>query len=228
MHGYKSPGATSGPTERNHRMSLKTGRDPDFYTLLEAQAGVAVRAAKAFRVLVDDFANLEAHAASIDDLEHEGDDLTHQLQNKVAATFITPLDKEDLRDLSQKLDDITDSIEAVAARAELYKLKFAREDLAPLSDLLVKATEVTEDAVKMLRNGFRRAEGLKEKLKDIHTVENESDQVFRKALGSLFAEPGIEPLEVMKWKEVYDRIETAVDNCEDIAKIIGTVIVKYA
>jgi uncharacterized protein len=208
-------------------MSIKTGRDPDFYTLLDAQAGVAVRAAKQFRVLVGDFGNLNAHAATIDDLEHEGDDLTHQLQNKVAATFITPLDKEDLRDLSQVLDDITDAIEAVAARAELYKLKVAREDLAPLADLLVKATIVTEDAVKQLRNGFRKTEGLKDKLTEIHTVENESDQVFRKALGSLF-EDDIPPLEVMKWKEVYDRVETAIDKCEDIAKIIGTVIVKYA
>jgi predicted phosphate transport protein (TIGR00153 family) len=177
---------------------------------------------------VQDFENLEAHAKTIDDMEHEGDELTHQLQNKVASTFITPLDKEDLRDLSQVLDDIIDAIEAVAARAELYKLKVARPDLEPLAVLLVKATAITRDAVAELSNGFNKSTTLKDKLKEIHTVENESDQVFRRALGSLFEEPGIAALEVMKWKEVYDRIETAIDKCEDIAKIIGTVIVKYA
>jgi predicted phosphate transport protein (TIGR00153 family) len=209
-------------------MPLIVGKNTSFYQLLEAQAQVAVRAAQQFLILVKDFENLEAHAKTIDDMEHEGDELTHQLQNKVASTFITPLDKEDLRDLSQVLDDITDAIEAVAARAELYKLKVARPDLEPLAVLLVKATAITRDAVAELSNGFNRSTTLKDKLKEIHTVENESDQVFRRALGSLFEEPGIAALDVMKWKEVYDRIETAIDKCEDIAKIIGTVIVKYA
>src|SRR5438045_8258108 len=101
----------------------------------------------------------------MEEIEHEGDRLTHELQNKVTATFITPIDKEDLRDLSQALDDVIDLIEAAAVRADLYKLSEPRPDLAPLAALLVRATEVTADAVGELQLGFNRA-SLKEKLKD--------------------------------------------------------------
>lgn len=163
----------------------------------------------------------------MEEIEHEGDRLTHELQNKVAITFITPIDKEDLRDLSQALDDVTDLIEAAAARAQLYKLAAPRPDLATLAELLVKATEVTADAVAELQLGFNR-ESIKEKLKEIHTLENASDRAFRTSLGFLFEESGSDALYVIKWKEMYDRIETAVDKCEDIAKIVGTMLVKYS
>lgn len=207
-------------------MPIKLSKDVSFYRLLEAQARVAIRAAQEFHSLAEDFTELEAKAAVMEEIEHEGDLLTHELQNKVTATFITPIDKEDLRDLSQALDDVIDFIEAAAARAHLYKLKAARPDLSTLTELLVKATEVTADAIAELQHGFNR-ESIKEKLKEIHTLENASDQAFRTALATLFDEPNVEALYVMKWKELYDRIETAVDKCEDIAKVLGTMLVKY-
>ena len=80
----------------------------------------------------------------------------------------------------------------------------------------------------MIRNGVRKPGNHRDLLREIHTVENESDRVFREALSNLFDEPGIDPLEVIKWKEMFDRIETAVDKCEHIAAIIGTILVKYA
>lgn len=207
---------------------LKLGTDQHFYVLLEKQAAVAEKAATAFHTLVLDFDNLPEHAKIIAEIEREGDDLTHELQNKVASTFITPLDKEDLRDLSQVLDDITDLIEAAAARAELYRLTNVRPDLSPLSGLLVQTTAVTKDAVAELKNGFTKSPTLKATLEEIHRLENESDRAFRSALATLFDEPNINPLQVIKWKEIYDRIESSVDRCEDIAKIIGTLVVKYA
>ncbi len=178
--------------------------------------------------MAQDFANVSACAERIEEIEHEGDRLTHELQNKVTATFITPIDKEDLRDLSQALDDVIDSIEAAAARADLYNLKEARADLTSLTELLLKATEVTAEAIADLQNGFSKAPLVKEKLKEIHTLENQSDRVFRGALKLLFEEPDADPLNVMKWKELYDRIEAAVDKCEDIAKVLGTMLVKYS
>lgn len=208
-------------------MKLKV-RNNTLYTMLAAQANVATRSAKAFLEMTQDFGNLSVHAARIMDLEHEGDNLTHELQNRIAATFITPLDKEDLKDLSQALDDVTDFIEAAAARAELYRMDGAREELEPLAKLLVQVTELTELAVQELQSGFGKSARLRELLKDIHTVENESDKQFRLALSNLFHEPGIDALTVIKWKELFDRIETAVDKCEDIAAIIGTILIKYA
>lgn len=207
-------------------MPLKLKKDLDFYRLLESQARVAVRAAQEFHSLSQDFSQLAAHAERIEEIEHEGDRLTHELQNKVTATFITPIDKEDLRDLSQSLDDVIDFIEAAAARAALYKLTGPRSDLSTLTQLLVQATEVTAEAIAELQLGFNR-ESIKDKLKEIHTLENASDRAFRTALADLFEEPGVEALYVIKWKEMYDRIETAVDKCEDIAKTLGTMLVKY-
>jgi uncharacterized protein Yka (UPF0111/DUF47 family) len=141
---------------------------------------------------------------------------------------MTPLDKEDLRDLSQALDDITDFVEAAAARTQLYRLSNPRPDLEPLAKLLVEAAEVVVTAVKELGNGFNKSTTLKGTLREIHSIENDSDIAFRTALASLFEQPNPDVLMVIKWKEIYDRIETAVDKCEDIAKIIGTIVVKYA
>lgn len=207
---------------------LKSRRDTALYDLLEDQAKVATRTANAFGDMVRDFGNLKHHAQVLDKLEDEGDRLTHQLQASIASMFITPLDKEDLRELSSALDDVTDLIEAAGARAELYSLTGPRHELIKLSELLIEAAKLTEDAVGELRNGFTKSAKLRETLKEIHTVENESDQVFRTALRNLFEEPGIDALTVIKWKEMFDRMENAIDKCEHIAAIIGTIIDKYA
>lgn len=207
---------------------LKQRRDTAIYDLLEKQAHVAVKSAEAFVAMADDFGNLAKHAVILDTLESEGDDLTHELQNKIASVFITPLDKEDLRELSQALDDVTDLIEAAAARADLYSLSNARTDLKPAVQLLLQLTQLTESAVKELRNGFTKSRTLRNTLMEIHTVENHSDQAFRTALKNLFDEPGIDALTVIKWKEMFDRIEQASDKCEHIAAIIGTIIDKYS
>lgn len=209
-------------------MMLKTKRESTLYTMLEAQANVATRAARAFLEMVDDFENMGKYTHRIMELEHEGDELTHDLQNRIAATFITPLDKEDLKDLSSALDDVTDFVEAAAARAELYRVDSARPEMRKLAEQLVKITELTEEAIGEMQSGFRRNSKLREVLKEIHTVENASDKQFRTALSNLFHEPGVDALTVIKWKELFDRIETAVDKCEDIAAIIGTILIKYA
>ncbi len=123
---------------------------------------------------------------------------------------------------------MTDLIEAAAARAELYGLKKARPDLAHSAELLLKLTQLTEEVVCAVRKGFRKSHDLQEILKEIHTVENQSDHAFRQALKTLFEEKGIETLDVIKWKEMYDRIENASDKCEHIAVIVGTIAIKYA
>ncbi len=209
-------------------MLLKARKDASLYSFLEAQANLSTRAAEKFFEMTGDFGNLSHYARELAKLEHEGDELTHELQNKIAATFITPLDKEDLKELSQSLDDVTDFIEAAAARADLYRLSNPREDLRPLVSMLVRVTKLTEEAVCSLRNGFHKKGSLRETLKEIHTAENESDRLFRRALQNLFDEPDADALAVIKWKELFDRIEMAVDKCEDIAATIGTILVKYA
>lgn len=103
-----------------------------------------------------------------------------------------------------------------------------RGDLKPLVELLVKAAMFTWDAVGELKNGFKRVDKLRQLLLDIHLTENASDRAFRAALAVLFEEPHAAPLTVIKWKEIYDRVEVSVDKCEEVAKILGRVLTKYA
>jgi len=205
----------------------KFGKEDLFYKILEQQAVTAHRAALAFLALAQDFEHLNDHVCLIEQIEHEGDELTHQLANKVDATFVTPLDKEDLRSLSGALDDITDHIEAGAARAVLYQLKTARPDLVPLINLLVQITDATVKAVQSLSSKANRA-AIHDVLVTIHRLENVSDKAFRQALGDLFNSPCDDPIMVIKWKEIYDRIEIATDKCEDVANMVESVVVKYA
>ncbi len=198
-----------------------------FYELLDAQAAMAVKAARAFHVMVADFSDLAGSAAEIEAIEHDADDLAHQLANRLDATFVTPLDKEDLRRLSSALDDITDIIEAGAQRLLLYRLMEPRHDLHGLVGLLVAASEATHQVVAKLRS-MKGREPLQPLFIKVHEIENESDIAFRSALADLFNSPDLDPLYVMKWKEIYDRVETAVDKCEMVANVVESVVIKYA
>ncbi len=207
-------------------MSLFESKDT-FYDLLDAQAQAAQDAAKEFQALAQDFTHITEHSQAIKQIEHDADDLTHSLANKIDSTFVTPLDKEDLRGLSGALDDITDLIEAAASRIALYQLPAPRPDLAPMVSLLVEITEGVQQVVGVLRH-LKSHEEVREIFINVHRIENESDSAFRRALGDLFNAPNADPIMVMKWKEVYDRIEIAVDKCEDVANVVESVVVKYA
>ena len=203
------------------------GKKQGFYRLLETKAQLSVDAAKEFHNLVDDFANLPRYTTRIKEIESEADHLTHELANLIDATFVTPLDKEDLHALSSELDDVTDCIEACTGRMALYELKQCRPDLGALVLLLLQITEATREAVKALRDKPNRDE-IQGLFIHIHQIENEHDARFRKALADLLNAPDADPINVIKWKSVYNRIEAAVDKCEDVAHVIESVVVKYA
>jgi len=198
-----------------------------FYELLEKQAQLAVDAAKEFQALANDFSNLTPYAVRIKEIETEADHITHELANRIDTTFVTPLDKEDLHALSSELDDVTDCIEACTGRMSLYELKQVRPDLGGLAMLLLQITEATREAVKALRDKPNR-DDIQELFIHIHQIENEHDALFRKALAALLNAPDADPITAIKWKEVYDRLEAAVDKCEDVANVIESVVVKYA
>lgn len=208
---------------------LKLGHDVEFYRLLEGQAEVAQRAAKAFQSFAQDFTNLSDKAKAMRGIEHEGDSLTRQLQTKMVNTFITPLDKEDMRDLSMALDDVTDAIEGAASRAGLYRLESApRPELVPMSEVLVKMTDLIVQAVGQLEKNLHAQESFGQAVDALHKLEKEGDALHRKAVVDLFDTPGIDPLLVMKWKEVYDLTEDAFDVAEHVAKVLGDILTKYA
>ena len=208
---------------------LKLGHDVEFYRLLEGQAEVAQRAAQAFQAFAQDFTALGDKAKAMRGIEHEGDDLTRKLQTKMVNTFITPLDKEDMRDLSMALDDVTDAIEAAASMAGLYRLESApRSDLPAMGAVLVKMTELIVQTVGRLEKDLHDQESFGQAVEALHKLEKEGDALHRQAVLDLFDSPGIDPLLVMKWKEVYDLAEDAFDTAEHVAKVLGDILTKYA
>ncbi len=203
------------------------GQDPVFYDLLEAQAEAAHKAAQTFQALSLDMGQAARYAEAAKKIEAEADALTHDLVSKADAKFITPLDKGDLHALSHALDNITDTIEATVARVALYRLTQPRPDLAPMTERLVSITQATREGVNYLRH-LKDHKGLSPILVRIHEMENQSDEAYRQALAVLLNQEEANPLLVIKWKEVYDRIEVVADECENVADVLESLVVKYA
>lgn len=206
---------------------LGFGQDTIIFTMLEKQAEAALRAAREFHAMTRDYAHFETFLNRIDEIEHEADDLTHQLSNKVDSTFVTPLDKEDLHDISTALDDITDAIEDATNTLALYRLKEVRPDLETMASILVEISQTTHEASTCLRTRTGR-ESIQHLFTRIHDLEEQADDTYLKAVSDLFHDPNRDPFTFIAWKEVYDRVETAIDLCEDVANIVESVVVKYA
>ena len=198
-----------------------------FYDLLENQAKVAHDAAKVLDSLVLDFARVSEYLTQLDQLEHEGDRLTHAFINKVNTLFITPMDKEDLHGLSDRLDDITDTIERAGGRIGIYRLTSARPELAGLVTMLMAITNETYRLITLLRQGVQQPE-LVGVIAGIHAMESRTDKAFRQALAFLFDDETLDVRHLIQWKEVYELIESAVNRCEKMASFIESLMIKYA
>jgi len=202
-------------------------RKTTFFDLFDRHAAFLLSIGEEVRDLFRQFDRLEERQGRIKDLEHRCDEVTHELFNQIHATFVTPLDKEDIAAIGSGLDDIADYLDAAAVRVVLYRIPQSTPEAVALADLMVRTIEVLKGAVACLRDN-REGDRMKQAFRDIHTLENESDSVYRSALGKLFNEPGIDPIMVLKWKEIYERLEMAVDKCEDVANVVEAIHIKYS
>jgi uncharacterized protein len=198
-------------------------REDSFFDLFVLQAENVQAGARALVEMLTHFTGVPEQAQIIKAIEHRGDELTHDLITKLNQTFITPFDREDIHELSSKVDDILDLTDAAAARLVLYRVDKVRpgtEDLARV--LLQSATEVVA-AVRALA----KPEEALERCVEINRLENEGDRVCRTLIARLFEEEK-DPVQIIKWKEIFEVIETGIDKCEDVANVIETVILKSA
>lgn len=156
-------------------------------------------------------------------LEHQCDQITHDSLHRLNQTFVTPLDREDIHALALSLDDVMDMIDAAGGCVRLYKITSMKYGARELSDNLVLCADELHRAMQKLES--RR--GLSEHVVEINRLENEADEIHREAIGRLFVEEQ-NPIEVMKWKEIIDLLERATDECEDVANLIESVVVKYS
>jgi predicted phosphate transport protein (TIGR00153 family) len=197
-----------------------------FFDHMEASATKAVEITKAFRALVDNLSEVEKHVAVIRELEHEADVILHETLAELQRSFITPLDRNEISKISKRLDDIIDLVEGAGQRMLHYELKTAPEPLLQLLDVLERQVGLVQQAVQGLSD-LRHAEPLRKILIEIHTLENAADEILRPTIGALFRDEK-DPRMIIKWKEVYEHIETATDRCEDVADQIENVLLEYA
>lgn len=206
-------------------MRLRSQKET-FFDLFNQHAAHLVTICEELRDMFRDFDHLPERLERIRDLEHRCDDITHEVARRMHATFVTPLDKEDIRAIASGLDDVVDYADAAGDRVVLYQLSESSPHAHDLSVILVAAGKVLQGAVADLR-GRREAEKILTACREIHRLENESDVVYRRGLGELFNAPGADPIHVLKWREIYERLEMAVDKCEDVANVLEGIQLKY-
>ncbi len=197
-----------------------------FFDLFEESARNFVTAAGLLKELMDRCEDVAEMVKQITALEHYGDTVTHLIMAELHGTFVTPIDREDIAQLAQRMDDVMDFIDAAAMRMMLYDITKPTERAKELADIVVRVTSETSKAIPRLR---RRSElsHMREHCIEINRLENEADDVRRSALAELFRDK-VELTEVIKWREIYEHMEDAVDRCEDIADILEGVMIKRA
>ena len=201
-------------------------RETKFYDLFEKSAGNLVVAAGKLTDLFDNYEDVEAKVKRIKDLEHEGDSITHEIMKSLHRTFVTPIDREDIAFLANSLDDVMDFIEAAARTAFLYKITQPTEAARALAAVVLKITYKLNDVMPLLRRRDQ-FEQILEQCVEINSLENEADDVHHAALAELFDNTK-DVREIIKWREIYEHLESATDRGEDVANALEAIVLKHA
>lgn len=199
-------------------------KDTVFYDLFEDIARHIVSSAEHLRKLTKKFPDISAEIQHIRDEEHSADQLAHKALDRLDRTFITPFDREDIHTLIGGMDDIIDNIDALAKRFPLFHVAAMEPDFVKQADILVQSTIALSEAVHRLRKS-RKLSDMSDKLIEIHHKESLGDDNHHAAMSRLFS-GGTNPLEVIKWKELYDLIEEAIDGCEDVGNTLERIVLK--
>jgi len=201
-------------------------REESFFGLFEQSAQNMVKAAQGLKEMVDSGKNIEARVGEITEIEHQGDTITHQIIAQVNRTFVTPFDREDIALLAHTMDDVTDFIHAAADAMLIYKVECSTPRARELADIIVQAAAEVERAMPQLRKQAELKHIL-QRCVEINRLENMADRVFRSAMGELFND-STDFAHIIKWREIYEHMESATDRCEDVANVLEGVALKHA
>lgn len=196
-------------------------KQEDFFTLFEKQGSVVREGCDLLLDMVEHFENVEQKAANLKQVEHNGDLITHEIFEKLNRTFITPLEREDIHGLASSLDDVLDAVEAIGSRFVLFRVKQVTPEAIKLSHIVAQSGIQIEKAVTLLRD----FEKLVPITIELNRLENEADEVSRAVVADLF-NGGHDPIDVLRWKELYGRLEAAADMGEDVANILEAIVLK--
>jgi predicted phosphate transport protein (TIGR00153 family) len=199
----------------------------EFYDLFEQETANLVTAAEKLVDLFDNYEDVKAKAKELKELEHRGDVITHEIVARLHRTFVTPIDREDITLLVQRLDDVMDFIEAAGRTAFLYNIAQPTERARELARIVLKMARKLNEVVSRLRRRDQYTWILKQCV-EINTLENEADDVQHAALAELFEVGHLDACEVIKWREIYDHLENATDRGEDVANVLEGIVLKHA
>ncbi len=197
-----------------------------FYDLFEDSASKLILASEALTDLLDHFENVEMKVGRIRDLEHEADDITHKLYLQLHQTFVTPLDREDIAALAQRMDDVMDFMEGAATAIKIYEIEKPTTVAKSLADLIRLQCVQIERAIGFLRHGSK-LRSIQEQLVEIHRLENEADTLFLNASADLFRTE-TSSANIIKWRDIYSHLESATDSAEHVAHVLEGIVLKHA
>jgi uncharacterized protein Yka (UPF0111/DUF47 family) len=200
-------------------------KETSFFDFFEQHARLTVEGTQELIALLEPGAKIEARARRIVDIEHETDVITHRCVEALHKTFITPIDRDSIHRLITRMDDIMDFVEAASERIALYELTSMTQDVRDMAAILHQAAVKVEAATKGMRN-LKDPQAILKHCVDINRLENEGDAVLRRAVARLFKEEK-DPIAIIKWKEIYENIESAMDRCEDVANTIEGVVLEH-
>jgi uncharacterized protein len=198
-------------------------RDREFFDLFEEAGRNILRASELLDQMLRDYPDHADLARDILICEQEGDRITHDIIRRLNKTFVTPIDREDVYALASALDDIVDFVEEVADYLGLYKIEAPMEQAQRLAQILREASRAVAECMPRLR-GFQ---DISHYTIEINRLENDGDRVTREAVAALF-EGGIDPMVVIRWKDIYERLEEAIDSTERVANILEGIVLKNA
>jgi predicted phosphate transport protein (TIGR00153 family) len=196
-------------------------RDSQFYDLFAQVASRMSGSANLLHELFKDPNKLEQNVAQIKTLEHEADNLTHDTIDRINRTFVTPFDREDIHALAGHLDEVVDLIDGTARRFTIFHIKESRQHGVILSEVLLRATRAIEDTVRKMKD----PKVVTAANRQLKMLEEEGDAVYHEAMETLFSST-TDAIEVMKWKELYDKLEDAIDQCEDVGNTLQSIALK--
>ena len=205
------------------RFSLIPKEEQYFVLFRQMTSYIYDAASKLAEMLADKNGDYREYLKQIKAIEHACDELTHSISKKLNSSFITPFDREDIYMLSGSLDDIVDLIDDAARAMVMYNVRESTDYARQFGDVLQRMAVQLHEIVSTLE----RPSGIAPRLVELHRLENEGDDLYHEALGELF-QGTPDPLTVIKWKEIYEKLEAAVDRCERTAHIIESIIIKHA
>lgn len=199
----------------------------NYFDMFVSSVEQVCNAAKMLQVIYQDFdpEKLPQQLQTTHEIEHTGDQLRHDLMNRLMKEFITPIEREDIIQLSESIDEVTDDVEDVVMRTYMYNIQQIRPEAVEMTSVIVSCCDALADMIRELHN-FRKSTVIKEKIIHVNAQESVGDQMYMKAIRNLYTDPNVTAMEAVAWNELFQRLENCCDSCEHVANVVESIILK--